>query len=359
MSRAPIARLLCTLHMINTEFLIVGQGISGTFLSWYLYNAGRSFIVMDNFQPNSASRVAAGIINPVTGRRIVRSWMIETLLPFAVKAYNDIGRHLGVNAIAEKKIVDFFPSIQMKMAFDDRIAQGEDYLSLPANEHHYNTTFNYDLGYGIINSAYVVNLNEILPAWRQFLKKEGKLIETKYDASTDQQITFEKIIFCDGIYSSTNTYFKNLPFALNKGEALVIEAADMPEQNIFKKGLTIAPLTNKLFWVGASHEWNFTDDQPSQQFYERTFTQLSLWLQFPFKVVERLASIRPATIERRPFVGIHPYFPSVGILNGFGTKGCSLAPYFAHQLVAHLIKNSPILAEANIHRFKRILQSSI
>lgn len=345
--------------MINTEFLIIGQGISGTFLSWYLYNAGRSFVVTDDNQPNSSSRVAAGIINPVTGRRIVRTWMIDKLLPFAVNAYAGIGKHLDIDAIAEKKIVDFFPSVQMKIAFEERIAEGEDFLSLPSDVREYDANFNYHFGYGIINNAYIVNLQEILSAWRIFLRNEGCLIETKFEVDATKTVNFDKIIFCDGVYSSTNKYFRNLPFALNKGEALIIEARDIPPGFIFKKGLTIAPLSGNLFWVGSSHEWNFSDNQPSQMFYERTISMLSQWLKTPFKVVDRLASVRPATVERRPFVGFHPHFPNVGILNGFGTKGCSLAPYFANQLVDHLTKNSPILAEANINRFTRILQPTI
>jgi len=73
---------------MRTEFLIIGQGISGTWLSYYLEKANKSFIVIDNEQPNSASRVAAGIINPVTGRRIVKTWMIDELLAFLVPAYD-------------------------------------------------------------------------------------------------------------------------------------------------------------------------------------------------------------------------------------------------------------------------------
>src|SRR5688572_14344251 len=45
----------------QTEFLIIGQGISGTWLSYYLQKANKSFLVIDNNQSNSASRIAAGI----------------------------------------------------------------------------------------------------------------------------------------------------------------------------------------------------------------------------------------------------------------------------------------------------------
>jgi len=65
--------------------------------------------------------------------------------------------------------------------------------------------------------------------------------------------------------------------------------------------------------------------------------------------------LRPATLERRPFVGLHPLYPNVGILNGMGTKGCSLAPFFAKQLTGLLVSNTAIEPDADIKRFSRIL----
>jgi glycine/D-amino acid oxidase-like deaminating enzyme len=75
----------------------------------------------------------------------------------------------------------------------------------------------------------------------------------------------------------------------------------------------------------------------------------------PFETVEHLAAVRPANMERRPFVGLHPISSSVGILNGMGTKGCSLAPYFAKQLTDHLVDQTPILPLADVQRFSKIL----
>ena len=86
---------------MQVEFLIIGQGISGTFLSYYLQKANRSFLVIDNQESNSASRVAAGIINPVTGRRIVDTWMIGEILPFAWNAYQQLGDDLQLETITQ------------------------------------------------------------------------------------------------------------------------------------------------------------------------------------------------------------------------------------------------------------------
>jgi glycine/D-amino acid oxidase-like deaminating enzyme len=68
-----------------------------------------------------------------------------------------------------------------------------------------------------------------------------------------------------------------------------------------------------------------------------------------------MASIRPANIERRPFVGLHPAHKNIGILNGLGTKGCSLAPFFAKQFVDHILYKKDILPGADIIRFSKIL----
>ena len=112
---------------MQTDYLIIGQGICGSFLSWYLQNAGLSFVVMDEPQPNTASVTAAGIINPVTGRRIVKTWIIDEVMPFAKKAYEMIGGELQITAIEQKNIVDFFTTAQMRQAFFERHASDKEF----------------------------------------------------------------------------------------------------------------------------------------------------------------------------------------------------------------------------------------
>jgi glycine/D-amino acid oxidase-like deaminating enzyme len=353
--------------MTQTEFIIVGQGISGTFLSWYLEKAGRSFIVIDDNSPQSASRTAAGVINPVTGRRIVKTWMIETLMEFAQQAYSEIGGKLGINVFERKSIIDFFPSAQMLHAFRERHAEEERYLSMPVDHSDFHSFFNYDFGYGKIDPCFVVQLQTLLPAWRSYLLKKNILIEDDFNEKSVSisnnrinynEITANKIIFCNGNGAAASKWFTNLPFALNKGEALIVRIPNLPSRDIYKKGLTLVPLQDDLFWIGSYYQWEFSDTQPSPEFLERTKKQLEHWVKLPFTIEAHLAAVRPATIERRPFIGMHPYHPLIGIFNGMGTKGCSLAPYFADQFVAHLTKNTALLPEVNVNRFTRILQSS-
>jgi glycine/D-amino acid oxidase-like deaminating enzyme len=46
---------------MNIDVLIIGQGVSGTFLSYFLEKEGKSFLVIDNNYNNSPSKIAAGI----------------------------------------------------------------------------------------------------------------------------------------------------------------------------------------------------------------------------------------------------------------------------------------------------------
>jgi glycine/D-amino acid oxidase-like deaminating enzyme len=346
------------------DFLIIGQGITGTWLSYYLQKASKTFLVIDNNQLNSASRIAAGIISPVTGRRIVKTWMIDELLAFIVPAYEELGNELGIKTIEQKSLIDFHPTPQMKLAFDERLRENAEFLFQPKDQQLYSGSFNYDFGFGEVDPCYVVNLNEIMKAWRKKLLSDNQLLEEDFEIGKLEQtekgvnyknIKAQKTIFCDGIGSAQNPFFKALPFALNKGEAILIESAGIPSTPIFKKGMMLTTVQNNLYWIGSNYLWEFPDDRPTAQFRRQTELLLKNWLKVPFRIIDHKASIRPANIERRPFVGFHPVYKNIGILNGMGTKGCSLAPFFAHQLTEHLIAGEEILPEANINRFTKIL----
>lgn len=359
------------------DILIIGQGICGTFLSLELERAGISHLVIDDRRPHSASRAAAGLINPVTGRRIVTTWMIDELLSFARDAYPRLHDLLGASFFEEATVVDFFPTPQMRLAFLKRLEEDGSYMRLPPDEHRWEEVFRSNFGFGMISPCYLVDLPGLLDAARQRMTEKGFLREERFEkeelivVSADlilyKGIEARKIIFCDGIEGASDPWFSRLPFAPNKGEALIVEidgldefcqtptSAPTPDRKIFKKGISLVPWHEGGWWVGSSYEWTFGHGEPTDAFRHRTETMLREWIRLPFRTLQHVASVRPATLERRPFVGFHPTQPAIGILNGMGTKGCSLAPYFAYQLVRHIADGSPILPVADVRRFTKVL----
>src|SRR4029450_11368013 len=81
------------------DYLIIGQGICGTWLSWFMARENKTFIVIDKNEPITPSRVSAGIINPVTGRRMVEVWMAERILAFAWDADTEVGNFLDIQGV--------------------------------------------------------------------------------------------------------------------------------------------------------------------------------------------------------------------------------------------------------------------
>jgi len=347
------------------EFLIIGGGICGSFLHLELDRAGVSHLVIDEAVSLTASRVAAGLINPVTGRRLVTTWMIDELLDFARGAYGLLEIELGSAFMRPVTVADCFPTAQMRLAFLKRLEEGGPYLRLPEEERDLLDRFQYDLGYGIIDPCYLVDLPALLAACRQRMKIRNLLREERFeqaelvvnaDGVRYRDLEARRIVFCDGAAGFNNPYFSRLPFAPNKGEVLIVEIPQLKmKQMVAKKGISLVPWKEDLYWAGSSYEWTFEHAQPTELFRQRTEAALREWLKLPFRTVEHWASVRPATLERRPFVGFHPVFPAVGILNGMGTKGCSLAPYFAHELVRWVLTGAPIRADADVKRFTKIL----
>ena len=158
------------------DYLIIGQGISGTWLSYYLQKENKSFLIIDNENKNSPSRIAAGIINPVTGRRHVEVWMAKELLAFAWNAYTEIGNELGIAAISQKDIIDFFPSPQMRVSFMQRVEEKGEYVYSYPEQNYFLNHFNYSFGCGEIKPVYTAHLETLLPAWRQELKHKKQLL---------------------------------------------------------------------------------------------------------------------------------------------------------------------------------------
>jgi glycine oxidase len=80
---------------MSADVLVLGQGLAGTMLAWELEQAGVSFEIVDHGHAMAATSAAAGIINPITGQRLAKSWRFERCFPIAQASYQALERELG------------------------------------------------------------------------------------------------------------------------------------------------------------------------------------------------------------------------------------------------------------------------
>ena len=104
------------------------------------------------------------------------------------------------------------------------------------------------------------------------------------------------------------------------------------------------------FWIGSSYEWDSKSELPSKANYNRILKRFDQMSKFEYEIISHSAGMRACSVDRRPYIGRHPEIDAFWIMNGLGTKGMSLAPYFSLHLLNHIEENKPLIKTVDIKR---------
>lgn len=341
--------------METVDYILVGQGVAGTHLGWEMQQAGLKIAVFDDGRADAASRLAAGIINPLSGRKFEVSWLYDMIYPMAAETYRAMEAAMGISVFTERDIWNVWPSEQMRDAFAEYPSPYSESPAAPRYEGFLKAPF----GAGIVKGANV-DLATLLPAWAGHIGTRRETLDPSAINITDKGVEYKDlqakaVIFCEGVASPKNPWFGKLKFHPNKGEALIIRLP-FDTKDIIKKGVTLVPMGDQTFWAGATFVWDYNNVEPTAEARAQIESQLEQLLQVPYEVLSHRAAVRPAGPDRRPMAGLHPRIPQVGIFNGMGSKGCSLAPWAARKFVGNLLKGESIPPEIDIKRFFNALR---
>jgi len=349
---------------LNVDYIIVGQGIAGTLLAHFLQKANQKVYVFDPGSKSAASQVAAGIINPITGRRYVKSWRVDELIPFARNTYGQMEEELGIRIFHEHRIIrTLFNQVEENNWLSRTAEPGYDsYMLDTAQLAEYQEHTVPVFRYGEVQQAAQVDIGTLSLAYREKLLSEGVYQQTTFDFDQLEMlpkgvrygaIEAKGIVFCEGAQAKENPFFQYLPFGGVKGEVLIVRIPKAEFSKIFKHRVFIVPLTDGLYWIGATYDRKYDHEQPTEKGRQFLEERLSDILKLPFEVMEHRAAIRPTVKDRRPFLGTHPDFPSLFIFNGLGTKGASLGPFWANHMTEYLLKGQPLDGAVDIDRFNK------
>ncbi len=326
-------------------------------LAHVLQRSGVQVFMAEGNLPGRSSEVAAGIVNPVTGKRFVKSWRLDDFFPVARRHYQALETSLGVTVWEERPIVRLLVTPEEKNDWATRCAQADyaDYLGELPDAGAWTPLLKPGFHMGVIRNAGRVNFPKLLAAFREKALRKGQMIEKPIDYSDTHALlsVYDRIVYCEGYRAAQNPFFPDLSWQLAKGEALLIRFAD-PRANqitdMLKKTSLIAPLGGGLFWAGGSYQWHYPDLEPSVGERDYILQRLGEMLQAPFEVVGHSAGVRPSVKDRRPFLGESQILSKVYIFNGLGTKGALLAPFWAEHLANHLLQGAPIDATVAVGR---------
>lgn len=344
------------------DYLIVGHGIGGLSIAWHLQTAGKSFkIIHDSSAPNS-SRVAAGVLNPLTGKKLVKTWLADDLFPYAYRFYEELETTLNAKFLHRTSVYRPFRSLAEQNTYLAQTAEpgiaryvgeGRDQEAVAAYTHM-------EHGALEVTGAGWIDLPLLLDKSITYFSEKGQFIEGVFDFH-DLNLsgefvkwkgnTYGKLMLCQGFTAVNDPVFDWLPFAPVKGQVLEIETEQKLESHIVNQGIFILPLGETKAKVGATYSWDPLDWTPTKAGREELQEKLAGLLKSTYKVTGEIAGIRPSVKDRRPLVGVHPVRKNICIFNGLGTKGVTLGPFFANELVQHLENGKELNPLVNIQRY--------
>ncbi|MGZ8162400.1 MAG: NAD(P)/FAD-dependent oxidoreductase [Methylobacter sp.] len=346
---------------MNIDFLIIGQGLAGSFLAWELIQRNCQVMVIDSGKEN-ASQIAAGLINPVTGMRFVKSADVDLLLPAAKRFYSRLSGYFQQPFYLEKPMLRIFRSEKEVRNCLNRLGD-PDYQSYlgeliaPAS-----IINNLVTPFGFIqqNQTGYLLTKPLLSCLKNFFisRNSYRLENLNYSdiqlkpSLRWQDIYARQIIFCEGYHAINNPWFSWLPFQPVKGEILTLEHQTELPDKILNYGNWLIPLNNHQIRIGATFDRENLDTRPTGPGREQllnALNQISANLKHA-TLINHQANIRPSTQDRHPFTGRHPLYRQLAIFNGFGAKGSLQIPWHSQCLAEALLNGASLPNSCTIQR---------
>ena len=354
---------------MRVDYLIIGQGLAGSLLAWALIQRQCNVIILDSGQEN-ASQVAAGLINPITGQRFVKSADVEVLLSAATACYAALSDFFQQVFYLQKPMLRIFNS-EAESKNAQRRLHNPDYQVYLSDEHWLTNGLDaFAAPFGVLHQKQTGHLltSRLLACLKDFFIAQGcyRQVDVNYadiqpyPVLSWQDILPQRIIFCEGYHIINNPWFSWLPLQPAKGEILTLHSDTELPDTIFNYGHWLLPLEKQQFRIGATFDRENINTLPTEQGRASLVTKLKsfsrIWAAAP--VLHHQANVRPCTADRQPFIGHHPENPHISLFNGFGAKGSLQIPWFSQHFADALLRETPLIDTCNIQRYYARYSSS-
>lgn len=335
------------------DLLIIGHGLAGSVLADKALARGLDLLVIDAPREGRATPAAAGLVNPITLRRLVPSWRVDRLLPLAEAFYGSVadGAHWHRTELV-KVHANEQARHQWQRAQNDPEASA--YL-VDRTAADVEAALPTPYGYGCVDRCAWLDVNGWLPHQRKKLHDKGCLQEHWIDRSEVRaaqdhvEVNGARARFavlCEGPFATAMPGL--VPVA---GDVLTVRIPGLQLRSIVHGGVFLLPLPDGLFRVGSTFAWDDVFSGPRLSAREHLLTKLRELVPFPVEVVEHRWGVRPASKDRRPILGPVVNGDRVVAMNGLGARGVLLAPWCADHLLDHLFAGQPLDPEVNPLRF--------
>jgi hypothetical protein len=314
------------------------MGLAGCCLAWQRHFRGEEFTWEDDDRPGSASRVAAGLVNPVTGKNFSVSWRLAEFLPEAEAFYARVGGLLGKTL--------WFPLPVWRLVGEKEWAKVA----------------------GKLEEArpWIVAVEEAVPGWRAavVLKGGGRVATREFCEGTREYFLEARrlpnglardapatggdaaaTVLCEGAAGLIAGRLGGHRCA--KGEILTLRAPGWRADRIsIGGGGWLVPLGDGIFKAGSTYVWDRLDGEPTPEGRARVEEIARLLGGADFEVTAHEAGVRPIVRKSQPVIG--PLDDGRIVFNGLGSKGSLYAPGVARRLAEWIGEGGEIDPELDV-----------
>lgn len=339
------------------DVLVLGHGLAGAAFVEECRRRGLRVAVFAQQRAGEASRVAAGVVNPVVLRRIVPSWRAHEMLLAVEPFYRAVEQQEEVRFWHPLPMAEVFPNEQMVKQWHARQADADlaDLIRTGVVAGSPSPGIVAPHGHGAVLQCAWLDVATYLTAQRSRLEDAQDLIATdvhEADIITEKEgvrihdRSAPLLVRCEGP-------FAQLPGLVPvKGETLVVRIPGLGLKSMVHRGIFILPLGDDRYRIGATFKWENVHEGLTEEARRWLLERLSALLEPEWfsglEVLTHEVGIRPAAKDRRPILGRIAKHQAV--LNGLGSRGVLLAPWSARHLAAHLFDGASLDPEVDVAR---------
>ncbi len=314
---------------------LIGQGIAGSMLGWGCERAGIDFEIIDAGHAAAGSRVGAGLVSPVTGRRLVPTWRFAEWRAEALRIYRELEGELGVPLVRELRLRRVYRDAAERARFEARCERPE---VAPWVE-------SADAAGLWLRGAIQADTRRLGEALRERWRQQGRLREAEVGVA--ELADRERVIWCVGAQART----AGIAWEVSKGEVLEGTMAGLEPDVVLNDGQWIMPKEGDRVRVGAT--FGREDLEPVVTAGAQAELAAAARRLTGRDLAEPvgLAGLRVTVPDRRPVVGWWDAAGRCGVLGGLAAKGALWAPVLARQWLADDLHGERIDAEARVNRF--------
>lgn len=333
------------------KIAVIGNGIVGATLSFYLSKWGHEMVVYDD-SIGQATKNAVGIVCPWLSQRRNKYW--KELAFKGAQFYDVLNIDIKDTSYQIKNGVLFFGYNNISDLYEKGCNLREDNPNMGSIQYLNTSETDKKVGYNLgLESVYVeggfqVNGEKLISTLQKESLQYNYKIMNQSVLQKDIENDYDCIVLCVGARLKEQLDIEwDVDVAMQKGQLIVTDYTLKENLPIMMPKGEIDLLLNEKnqLVIGATHEKDWDTLEADEKMTEYLIHEAKRWLpkESTFSVLETKIGLRATTPDFLPFYG--SLKPNLYVASGLGSSGLTTGPWIAYQMAQAIHRSKELNGE--------------